>query len=64
MSAACDPVPADVLSAGTPDLSPPIAISAALAPWSVHGPAASAIATAPPPHDVPPIYLITLRLRI
>lgn len=64
LNAACDPVPADILSAGTQDLSPPIAIFGALAPWSVHGPPVSAIATSPPPHNFPPIYLITLRLRI
>ena len=65
VNAACDPVPADLLSAaGTQDLSPPVAISAALPPWSVRGPPASSSATSPPPHDSPPIYLITLRLRI
>ena len=64
VNAACDTVPADLLPAGTQDLSPPIAISAALPPWSVHGPPVSSIATSLPPHDSAPIYLITLRLRI
>jgi hypothetical protein len=63
-NAVCDPVPVDLLAAGTLDLSPPIAISAALPSWSVHGPPRAALATFPPPHDSPPIYLITLRLRI
>ena len=64
VSAACDPVPTDLLPVGTQDLSPPIAISAALPPRSVRGPPASSIATPPPHHDSPPIYLLTLRLRI
>jgi hypothetical protein len=63
-SAVCDPVPADLLAAGMPDLSPPIAIAAAPPPWSVHGPPPAALATSPPPHDSPPVYLVTLRLRI
>lgn len=61
---ACDTVPADLLRAGTDELPPPAAVSAALSPWSVHGPPASSIAVSPPLHDSRPIYLITLRLRI
>ena len=63
-NAACDTVPAELLPAGTQDLSPPVAISAVLPPWSVHGPPVPSIATSLPPHDSAPIYLITLRLRI
>lgn len=65
MNAPCDAVPADLLAAGSQDLSPPIAISAALpSSWLAHGPPLTSIATTPPPHDSPPIYLITGRLRI
>jgi len=60
---ACDPVPTDLL-ATVQDLSPPVAISAGLVLPSVHGPPASSLASSPPPHDSPPIYLTTLRLRI
>jgi hypothetical protein len=64
LNAACEPAPADLLPAGTLDLSPPIAISAALPPWAVHGPPDSSTAISRPPPEFPPIYLITLRLRI
>jgi hypothetical protein len=64
VNAVCDPAPADFLSAGSLDLSLPIAISAALRLWFVPGPPISSIATSPSPHDSPPIYLITGRLRI
>ncbi|HEX5059408.1 MAG TPA: hypothetical protein VFV99_08620, partial [Kofleriaceae bacterium] len=64
VAVACDTVPADLLPAGTQDLSPPVAISAALPPWAVHGPPVWSITTSPPHHHSPPIYLVTLRLRI
>lgn len=60
---ACDPVPTDLLAAAQ-DLSPPVAVSAGLVLPSVHGPPVSSLATSLPPHDSPPIYLTTLRLRI
>ena len=65
LSTVCDPAPADVVTAGSHDLSPPIAISMVLpSSWPTRGPPAPSIATAPPPHDFPPVYLTTLRLRI
>ncbi len=63
VAVACDPVPTDLLAAAQ-DLSPPVAVSAGLVLPSVHGPPASSLATSLPPHDSPPIYLTTLRLRI
>ena len=64
LRAACDPVPADGLAAGTHDVFPPIALSAAPLPQLVHGPPRSALAAPLASHQSPPLYLTTLRLRI
>jgi hypothetical protein len=65
VGAACDPVPADLLSAGSLDLSAPVAISSILLPlWSAAGPPPVPIpARHQPRHSSLPIYLVTLRLR-
>ena len=61
---ACDPMSADLLSAGSQDLPPPIGISSATQPpWSTHGPPSPRILALQQPYDSPPIYLVTLRLR-
>jgi hypothetical protein len=60
----CDPVPADVLSGGSFDLSPPVAIFAGLLPlWSSARPPPVPIPTRSLTNHSPPIYLVTLRLR-
>ena len=64
VAAACDPAPADLLPAGSFELSPPLAISSgAPPPWQTHAPPPMLAPPAPEPSTAPPIYLVTLRLR-
>lgn len=65
VAAVCSPTPADLLPAGSIELSAPIAIlCAAPPPWQTHGPPQAFAPPAPEQHPAPPIYLTTLRLRI
>ena len=61
---ACNPAPANLLPAASPELPAAIAISSAAPPgWPTHGPPPILVPADPGPHISPPIYLVTLRLR-
>lgn len=61
----CAFVPADLLPSSSPDLPTPIAITFAPLPeWSPRAPPSAWSPASPEPHDSPPIYLVTLRLRV
>jgi hypothetical protein len=64
VATACDPAPADLLPAGSFELSPPVAISsAAPPPWQTHAPPPALAPPTPVAGTARPIYLVTLRLR-
>jgi hypothetical protein len=64
MNVVCSPVSADLVPAGTQDLPAPLALPTSIPPaWMTHGPPLLALRAPPVPHDTPPIYLVTLRLR-
>jgi hypothetical protein len=61
---ACTLVPADLLPSGPQDLPSPVAISGTAAlEWSPRAPPAVWVPRPQEPHESPPIYLVTLRLR-
>jgi len=63
--AACNPAPGDLLPAGAQEIPAPLAIPSSIPPaWMTPGPPPLAFHAPPAPHDAPPIYLATLRLRI
>jgi len=62
IAAACDPLPADILAPSMPELPQLAAVAAPL--WITHAPASLPYAAAPEPNASPPLYLLTLRLRI
>jgi hypothetical protein len=64
MNVACDPVAAELLQAGTLEMPAPLALPTSIPPaWLARPPAPVAFRAPPVPHDTPPIYLTTLRLR-
>ena len=64
MDVACSPVAAELLQSGTQDLPAPAALPTSIRrAWITHGPPPLALRPPAVPHDTPPIYLVTLRLR-
>jgi len=65
LDASCNPAPTDLLPAGAQDIPAPLAIPSSIPATSMaHGPPPLAVRARPAPHDAPPVYLATLRLRI
>jgi len=64
LDATCSPVATELLSVGTQDLPAPLALPTSIpGAWMTHGPPPLALRPPPAPHNTPPIYLVTLRLR-